>query len=246
MNTLEMLIVLAALMAVIALVAIAIDWVGRPLRNKRFIPRIYRYEDEIGPDPLDQPLGAAGLAGPVGSVSSHAQHQGTLTPVGSQPAMATAPVGPIGAPARPATQPEPVPVATVDSRVSTSAFSESVAPSGDDGDRQPREIAETVPIAAAPEWHPGMALDARAGERKPTVAVKAERYWRETASLVSSNSHFDDRALELMSQGKPPRRRNPRTGEVELMELVGLRSASGRGDVRMRWPDDSVDPWSAS
>ena len=38
--------------------------------------------------------------------------------------------------------------------------------------------------------------------------------------------------------------RNPRTGEVEAPELVGLRAASRRDEVRIRWSDDAFDPWS--
>lgn len=33
-------------MAVIAMLGVAVDWVGKPMRNRRFTPRIYRYADE--------------------------------------------------------------------------------------------------------------------------------------------------------------------------------------------------------
>jgi len=46
MGTGELLTVFAALMAVIAMVGVALDWVGKPMRNRRFTPRIYRYADE--------------------------------------------------------------------------------------------------------------------------------------------------------------------------------------------------------
>jgi len=46
MGTGELLTVFAALMAVIAMLGVAVDWVGKPMRNRRFTPRIYRYADE--------------------------------------------------------------------------------------------------------------------------------------------------------------------------------------------------------
>ena len=46
MGTAEMMIVFSALMALIALVTIGIDWIGKPLKHRRFIPRIYRFDDE--------------------------------------------------------------------------------------------------------------------------------------------------------------------------------------------------------
>ena len=109
MDTFELLIVFAALMAVISLVAIAIDWVGRPLKNRRFIPRIYRYDDEISPNDayeLAPPLVAAGpplAPGPAVSVAP---------PPGFAPPMAP----PMGAGASPALAPPPASMALVTPR----------------------------------------------------------------------------------------------------------------------------------
>ena len=91
MGTFELLIVFAALMAVISLVAIAIDWVGRPLKNRRFIPRIYRYEDEVAPDEaFDAPLAAPVLAGPPVAMGPPVVMTPPQPPI-SQPPMAPPP-----------------------------------------------------------------------------------------------------------------------------------------------------------
>tara|TARA_B110000914_G_C15277474_1_gene360436 strand:+ start:319 stop:591 length:273 start_codon:yes stop_codon:yes gene_type:complete len=90
-----------------------------------------------------------------------------------------------------------------------------------------------------------MALDMTLNDQKPSLAIKAERFWMATAE-ATSNSHFDQDDIDRMGSGKAPRRVNPRTGRTEAMQLTGLRQASDRDDVRMRWPDDSVDPWSSS
>ena len=63
---------------------------------------------------------------------------------------------------------------------------------------------------------------------------------------AAHGSHFDADDIDRMASGKAPRRTNPRTGRTEAMQLTGLRQASVCEDVRMRWPDESVDPWSAS
>lgn len=255
MNTFELLIVFAAFMAVIALVAIAIDWVGRPLRNRRFIPRIYRYDDEILDVPFDQPVAMpVGAAAPVAVAAVPVPvavvpmaGPPVLAPTDAEPAPVTGAPGHAAAELAPGFLSEPAPQAAPPTR---EAFTATVAEDDsetvfDTGSRR-RGIASTVPVAAAAAWNPGMALDARVGDRKPTVSVKAERFWKDTAAHLGEHSHFDERSRELMREGKPPRRRNPRTGDVEAMELVGLRAAARRGDVRMRWPDDAVDPWSAS
>lgn len=40
-------------MAVITMLAIAVDWIGKPLRHRRFEPRIYRYADELAVTDID-------------------------------------------------------------------------------------------------------------------------------------------------------------------------------------------------
>ncbi len=278
MGTFELLIVFAALMAVISLVAIAIDWVGRPLKNRRFIPRIYRYEDEVSPldvAPLPSPLVAAGpplsAAPPVSVTPPVLAAPASMAPAVSMPPLAPPPASmapaspPIVKPStttvaaslapRPPSATGPVAPATT-----TSAFQDNVGLNSDAGDAgeitgdtgdtgdsaRPRGIAETVRSQSATAWTPDMPLDARVDDANPTPDEKAQRYWMATAHGVGATTHFDDVNLARMALGKAPTRRNPRTGDVEAMELVGLRASSHRSDVRMKWPDETVDPWSSS
>ena len=39
----ELFIAFGAIMLVIALAGVAIDWVGKPLRHRKFVPKVYRY-----------------------------------------------------------------------------------------------------------------------------------------------------------------------------------------------------------
>ncbi|MEM7092519.1 MAG: hypothetical protein AAF567_05925 [Actinomycetota bacterium] len=260
MGTLEILIVFAALMAVIALVAIAIDWVGRPLKTRRFIPRIYRYDDELGAEPVGAPSSMAPVAMMPG------MHAAMSAPATAAPAMsapmvvATVPASLAPAPPAPTTAAASTSAATTAaaprlpsrpkrSAGPPSAFQSESAPEPTaefEGAPRRRGIAETIPEAAATAWHPGMPLDARAGDAKPTAAVKAERFWQALEAQVGDGSHFDEANRERMRAGRAAVRRNPRTGEPEAVELHGLRAASTVGDVRMTWPGEDIDPWSST
>lgn len=231
MGTFEMIIVLLALTVLVSLAAIAIDWVGRPMRNRRFFPRMFRYADEIG---TPAPVGPSPASAPI-QPARRPQRQ------------------PQAEPPRPRTGRSPVPalagaVRGVRARrpASTAAFSMSVEAARQERDQHQSLIATSATLSGPAEWHPGLTLDARVAGQKPTVEVKAERFWRATAARLGADSHFDAATRAAMAAGKAPQRRNPRTASTESMQLVGLRSASALADVRMHWPDDAVDPWSAA
>lgn len=237
-----------ALMALIALVAVAIDWVGRPLRNRRFIPRIYRYSDEL---PAQMPT--FDLPHPVAVPGAYVDAQAPFAPppdLGSVPAALAPSAPPLHEPPNasplahtvPAASAPPAPrlAASSASTFADSLESESTSIDGRD------TIASTVPVESADEWHTGMALDSRVRDQSPTPAAKAERFWKSFAQRHGASSHFDAQTLALMADGKAPRRRNPRNGSIESVELVGLRAASDLGDVQMLWPDTSADPWSGA
>ena len=118
---------------------------------------------------------------------------------------------------------------------SSSVFSDQISNDPDEDAEQSR-IATTEPVAAPTSWQPGDRLDARQNDRKPTTAIKAQRFWQTIAAALDADSHFDDDARSRMADGRAPRRRNPRTGSTETAALVGLRSAASADEVRMYWP----------
>lgn len=255
MGTAEIIIVFSALMALIALVTIGIDWIGKPLKNRRFIPRMYRFEDEKVPiDEYGNATFDVPYAPPAAAAHPYPAAPATFFP----PVAAPMPGGfPAAAAAitttevteatatqlhtsstRAKTQPAPRQVARVEHSVagSQSAFSDSLATPGD-------LIASSDGATTVSKWEPGMALDTTVNDHKPNLAVKAERFWMYSAQSVTT-SHFDSGNRARMSEGKAPRRNNPRTGRTETMVLTGLREASQPAEVRMRWPEEAVDPWS--
>lgn len=253
MRTLELMIVFGALMAILAVVAIAIDWVGRPLRGRPFISRMYRYDDELAPGaPVG--VGAAINSGQPGAAR--------LPPIVLPPPAALAPPAPMLAPG---TAPP--------ANGSTSAFSDSVfappdtaargipkvtvaAETPDNPDAAWDELIAENPTAGVPQvkdnadvavlqWQPGMALDATIRDHRPTSLDKAERYWKSKAASTHP-THFDRIQVQRMSEGRAPQRLNPLTSLTESLELADIRSASHVDDVRAQWPGYSVDPWSGS
>ncbi len=80
---------------------------------------------------------------------------------------------------------------------------------------------------------------------EPSNEIVRTRFWKN----VSSTEHaavFGGENVERMSRGRPPRRRNPRTGREESMQLVveGFVEAQGR-PPRPQWPHIEIDPYAA-
>ncbi len=284
MGTAEILIVFSALMALIALVTIGIDWIGKPLKHRRFIPRMYRFDDEKLPvdeygnttleQALDEPTYDAprpGLATlPYVQPDPYLQPQvvghipsaiSAHVPVASSVAELANPTVAVPTQSPPRKVAHLSPVAAAPSTPNKSAFTDSLAAPEPAASREVAlnakldqfahstiagtETATVSPTTPRQAWAPGMALDLTVDDQKPSLAIKAERFWMATAE-ANSDSHFDQDDVDRMASGKAPRRVNPISGRTEAMQLTGLRQASDRDDVRMRWPDDSVDPWSSS
>lgn len=49
MDSPELFIAFGAVMLVVALLSVAVDWFGKPLKHRRFVPKAYRYPDERQP-----------------------------------------------------------------------------------------------------------------------------------------------------------------------------------------------------
>jgi len=264
-------------MALIALVTIGIDWIGKPLKHRRFIPRMYRFEDEKLPVdqygntdfgqalPSHLPMGAP-FVPPMSMAPPPMMPAGPPLVAPPAPALAGSDHAAAPKPRPRKAQPAPKQVARLDPSVrSTSAFSDSLredtgssdAPIADadpvesllDAYQARSTIAGTTadpnPAEALTAWSPGYPLDAHSEGRKPTLAVKAERFWQ-TIAADAIDTHFTEADIARMSSGKAPRRSNPRSGREEAMQLTGLRRASDAADVKMHWPEDAVDPWASA
>jgi hypothetical protein len=209
----ELFIAFGAICLVIALAAVAVDWVGKPLRHRKFVPKVYRYPDER------RPRGSSVRP-------TEWSDRAFVLPVAAPP-----PRPGIGAAAdAPAALPGAV-------HPGLSVFDQDFDDVDDDG--PPTEALEP---ARSRGWRPGDSvhhLDDN-GE-PPTAALVRERFWRNVAATAGA-AMFGADNVDRMAAGRGPRRRNPRTGQIETMRLPDVDS-TGTSLPVPSWPDDAVDPF---
>ncbi len=110
-----------------------------------------------------------------------------------------------------------------------------------DDEGPPTEAVQTTPEPAT-AWEPGDSVHRLDDDGEPpTPALIRERYWRNVAATAGAVMFGDDN-VDRMAAGRGPRRRNPRTGEVETMRLPDVGGASTSLPVPS-WPGDAVDPF---
>lgn len=269
MRTVELMIVFGALMAIVAVVAIAIDWVGKPMRGRRFIPRVYRFDDELEPVALSRQVAAPPVMMPMGTppMPYHVPPMPNQVPSAFSNSIGTAETGSTPS-ANDTWNPDPTVVAVPAVGMPSAPASSIVQspqplddPAGDnweDWDELLQSAPDNAISGVDPEatqdwggaatWETSMALDAVVGGQRPTPIDMAERYWKTVAVSASANldaTHFDSEQIDRMLAGRAPNRLNPRTTRHETPELLGLRSASHPSQVQVFWPGDSIDPWSS-
>ena len=103
---------------------------------------------------------------------------------------------------------------------------------------------EAVAPVQPQRWQPGDSVHRLDDNGDPaTPALIRERYWRNVAATAGA-AMFGADNVDRMAAGRGPRRRNPRTGEIETMRLPDVDSSGGSLPVPS-WPDDAVDPFAS-
>ncbi len=249
MTNSEMIVLFALAMLALALVAIAVDWVGKPI-HRRFIPKIYRYPEELAPPPDpsltqwsddtfrvpenppdDEPIEYA-------DGSTEWTDAVLVIPEVTGATKTTPPLF--------AEMPD---VSALD-RVAADDLA------ANDGQSVPDDSeADDAPEPADPPdlprrstgWRPGQYVFNRTrGGNEPSPEVIRRRFWKN----VGMSDHvvaFGTLNAERLAAGQPPARRNARTGAMETMALpvTDYRSASGRAPSPT-WNDQAVDPYAVS
>lgn len=95
-------------------------------------------------------------------------------------------------------------------------------------------------------WKPGDPINnLTAAGKVPSWSTVRSRYWKNEA--ISNPSTYSKRNLSRLEQGLAPQRINPRTGQIESMELnhTPPQRDGGLFDVEKLWPDEhaAVDPF---
>jgi hypothetical protein len=212
----ELFIAFGAIMLVIALAAVAVDWVGKPLRHRKFVPKVYRYPDER------RPRGSSVRP-------TEWSDRSFVLPVAAPPP-------------RPGIGGAPAPSAAGHGAIHAglSVFDQDIDANNDDG--RPTAAVE----AARPKaWQPGDSVHQPDDHGEPPrPALVRERYWRNVAATAGA-AMFGADNVDRMAAGRGPRRRNPRTGELETMRLPDV-DDTGTSLPVPSWPDDAVDPFAES
>ena len=245
-----------AVMLVVALLGVAVDWFGKPLRHRRFVPKIYRFPDERQPRHSQvrrTEWSDASLVLPVVDSDDRLvrypdprlRHQGLPTPT---------PVVDAGPPT--------IQVPVVDLDADEQSFTAPVEPSAIEGIVTLEDIdgdaAEVVTVDdLEPDPEPADAADDRSegwqtGQyvfnltpdgREPSATTVRTRYWKNVAATPGA-SIFGDSNVDRMKAGKAPQRLNHRTGKQETMRLPAVQWSDAHGTTPVpAWPGNEIDPF---
>lgn len=247
-----------AVMLVVALLGVAVDWFGKPLRHRRFVPKIYRFPDERQPRHSQvrrTDWSDASLVLPVVEATDERlvrypdprlRHQGLPTPT---------PVVDAGPPT--------IQVPVVDLEADEQSFSAPVEPSSIDGivtlediDGDGADLVTVEDISAPDPGSQGAGEDRPEGwqtgqyvfnltpdGREPSATTVRTRYWKNVAATPGA-AIFGDANLDRMRAGKAPQRLNHRTGKQETMRLPAVQWSDADGTTPVpAWPTNEVDPF---
>ena len=230
MTTTELLVFFAIAMLAIALLAIAVDWVGKPIR-RRFMPKMYRFPEELGhAAPVDPSLTGWSdqyfvIPDELTTTGGHLLEWPDIDDVMLDDEVEL--VSP--------TIPEPAPAPF------------DYAADGDD--ELPSDEADAA--SALPErglgWQRGQYVYNLVGNgSEPSADIVRTRFWK-NVSATDYAAVFGAVNVDRMSRGRPPRRRNPRTQRDESMRLAiaSFEEVGGR-PPKPAWPTVEIDPFDPS
>ncbi len=261
MDSPEVFIAFGATMLVIALLGVLIDWFGKPLRHRKFVPKMYRFPDERQPRQSkvrQTEWSDASLVLPV--VEAPAPHRLVRYPSpaaigpgngnGADPRALLDPSRLNGAPVDvgpPTTQVPVVPLAGPEAALVTVEDTEPEAALGEVVDDVEAPVVDDGPgsrIDRKRGWKlGGYVFNLTADGNEPSPTTVRTRYWKNVAATAGA-SIFGAANLERMARGKPPRRRNHRTGELESMRLPAVEFGDNDGQTPVpEWPSDEIDPF---
>ncbi|MEC8985980.1 MAG: hypothetical protein VX763_05130, partial [Actinomycetota bacterium] len=228
MTSPETFIAFAAIMFVIALIGAAIDWVGAPLRHRKFVPKAYRFPDErlFRNERLRNPN--APSAAPSSRVT-HINEEAvviegrdssqvengttviTLDPSDGQDQHLGLFEDQVGN-FEPSLE-GPSPNEIVPDEGPTTVREETVVAT-QESISIPNKHEEALRLRG---WEPGGYIyNLTKDGREPSPATVKTRYWKNVGA-ASGSAIFGAQNILRMKEGKPPQRRNYKSGKIETM-----------------------------
>ena len=251
MSSPETFLAFGAIMLIIALIGVAIDWFGTPLRHRKFIPKAYKFPDERL---FRSEIFSSGKeSGPPTSSKHHegsnyrdviavAKPESAFTKLSADTdfnqatvGVSESPKGEVKVPFEPSAGEETIdrsPEVMLDAKSELAKSSEA-----------PEFEAATAGIRLQ-GWSPGDDIYnlTKIGS-EPTPSTVRSRFWK-NVGVAPGARIFGANNVERLRDGKPPQRRNPRTSKYETMKVHLLSYEDGHGRTPIpNWPNSSVDPF---
>ena len=251
MSSPETFLAFGAIMLIIALIGVAIDWFGTPLRHRKFIPKAYKFPDErlYRSDVFsferrtDIQTSTEHLEGSkYGDVIAVAEPENVQTESSANGDSNEAIVeisenskGEVKLPVKSGAGEETIDRA---SELIIGAEAESAKSS-----EAPEFEAATAGIRLQ-GWSPGDDIyNLTKSGSEPTPSTVRSRFWK-NVGVSPGAIIFGANNVERLRDGKPPQRRNPRTSKYETMKVHLLSYEDGHGRTPIpNWPNSSVDPF---
>lgn len=246
MSSPETFLAFAAIMLIIALIGVAIDWFGKPLRHRKFIPKAYKFPDER--------LFRSGVFNTKSSIPENPQSKkintGKDSTIQISDSIAKESPSKLGD-----TISETSELSTEEDEVVIDA---TALKRNDDSTTQEKFVTETNLLNVNGDlklqsssigirlsgWSPGDDIyNLTQNGSEPSPSTVRSRFWK-NVGVSAGASIFGAKNVERLREGKPPQRRNPRTSSYETMKVHLLSYADGEGRTPIpNWPSNSVDPY---
>ncbi len=251
MSSPETFLAFGAIMLIIALIGVAIDWFGTPLRHRKFIPKAYKFPDERlfrsdvfssarrtelqtstehheGSDYRDV-ITVAEPENAQTELSANADSNEAIDDISESPKEeAKVPVK------------SSVDEETIDRGSELTIGAESELAKSSAG----TEFEATTAGIRLRGWSPGDDIyNLTKSGSEPTPSTVRSRFWK-NVGVSPGAIIFGTSNVERLRDGKPPQRRNPRTSKYETMKVHLLSYEDGHGRTPIpNWPNSSVDPF---
>ena len=255
MSSPETFIAFAAIMFVIALIGAAIDWFGTPLRHRKFVPKAFRFPDEklFRNESLHNPYVAPAQSSPAGPYL-YEEVVIAGTELGLQDRHGGIPSTPVG-PLEHDGSENDTPVGVEESFPIVEGEDDLEIEQGGIKEAERGEVEPTISgkIETPPKksgtlrlrgWTPGgYVFNLTQDGREPSPATVRTRYWK-NVSAAAGSAIFGANNIERMQEGKPPQRRNYRSGKTETMRISPKSFEESGGEIPIPyWPSTAVDPF---
>lgn len=242
MDSPQTFIAFGTVMLVIALLGVVVDWFGKPMRHRKFVPKIYRFPSERQPrhsKVRQTPWSDTAFVLPVAEPSPDeliVRYPDTRPQTGELFDRAALP-GPAEEPGPPTVQVPPV--------HPQEFHAEPIVEIVTVEEHQAKAATETPTPEVGHRWHPGgHVFSLTANGHEPSPATVRTRYWKNVAATTGA-AMFGEDNVQRMQSGKPPQRRNPRTTRLETMRLPQAATERTGGPTPIpEWPSSELDPFS--